>query len=115
MDAVFYYLPIIVTGIGILIHSLAVFGLYISNDHLGLHLLMLIIDSAVVIGLMKRSIFGYWLALGLYFEQGAFQTYWAAEAFYNQWDYWRFQAITAVLALICLAILGTRKPLFLSI
>lgn len=35
----------------------------------------------VVIGLCKRTVWGYWLAIFLYIEQSIMQPYWGYEAF----------------------------------
>lgn len=76
--------PIVLTFIGVIIHLVGVLGfqVYLTANYTA-HLLMLIIDTLVVIGLSKKMRWGYWLAVALYCQQAIFQPYWAYITFTN--------------------------------
>jgi hypothetical protein len=74
------YIPITVAIIGIVIHSLGLLDL-IPHPLFILDLLMLCIDILVAYGLIKKTTWGYWLAIALYLQQSFMQPYWAYEKY----------------------------------
>ena len=74
--------PIALTFIGVIIHAVGLFGfqVYLTSDFI-LHLVMLLTDSLVVIGLYRQKWWGYWLAVMLYCQQSICQPYWAYKNF----------------------------------
>ncbi len=61
--------------IGIVIHTLGLLTL-IPHPRVILDLSMLIIDILVVYGLIKKTTWGYYLAIVLYLQQSIMQPYW---------------------------------------
>lgn len=78
------------------------------------HAFMLVIDFFVVLGLLRRSLLGYWLAILLYVEQSIMQPFWAYESFVE--DHGRlFQLlVTSPLVIAALLVLIFNKPLFVK-
>jgi hypothetical protein len=99
------FYPIILTAIGVVIHGFALLGLAISNTPNWLHGLMLIVDSTVVAGLIKKKIWGYALAIALYIQQVIFQIYWAYQGYSNHWSLAWAQAPTVILCTLSLFLL----------
>lgn len=69
-----YFYPILLATCGIAIHALGLFGIAYLHAPFWGHLVMLLIDSAVVLGLLLKSSWGYWLGVILYLEQVYIQT-----------------------------------------
>lgn len=111
---IFYY-PIALTCIGALIHSLSLLGIKIVNAPLWLHLMMLTVDIAVIIGLNLRSTWGYWLAMALYVQQVTYpEGYWAIVGIIRHWDGLWVMWLTLTLCIIALGILISRRQLFIA-
>ncbi len=91
-----YSFPIFVTIIGIAIHLLALLGFSFGEQPALIHWMMLIIDSVVVVLLIKRTALGYFLGLLLYVQQTISQTYWAFQVT-NTTSY----CIQAVASILC--------------
>ena len=65
-DKLLFYYPIALTAIGILIHLFGTLQLFQPEVPQLNHAIMLTIDFLVVLGLLKRTAWGYWLAILLY-------------------------------------------------
>lgn len=70
------YIPIIVSIVGLIIHSLGLLNL-IPHPIFIIDLLMFLVDLTVTYGLIKKTFYGYWLAVILYSQQSLMQPYWA--------------------------------------
>lgn len=70
------YIPIITAIIGVAIHALGLFDL-IPHPTFMADLSMLVIDLSVFYGLIKKTRWGYYLAIILYLQQSIMQPYWA--------------------------------------
>jgi len=111
----FFWYPIVLATTGIVIHALALLGFSVSNTPTWLHLLMFLIDFAVVVGLYRGLNGGYWLAVALYLQQSVFQGYWAYQnIIHAEWQHRYFQVLAAVLCMISLWILAANKALFVE-
>ena len=75
MNRFVYFYPILLTSCGIFIHAFGLLGIEYNGVPTWIHVAMLIIDSAVVIGLLLKTSWGYWLGTALYIEQIILQTY----------------------------------------
>ena len=73
-------LPIILSIIGIYIHAMGLLNLIPAPVFL-VDLLMLFTDLLVAYGLIKKTLWGYWLAVALYLQQSFMQPYWAYEKY----------------------------------
>ena len=73
-------LPIILSIIGVFIHSMGLLNLIPAPVFL-VDLLMLFTDLLVAYGLIKKTLWGYWLAVALYLQQSFMQPYWAYEKY----------------------------------
>jgi hypothetical protein len=69
-----YFFPIALTSCGILIHACGLLGIEYHHNSFLAHLIMLIVDISVVLGLLLKSSWGYWLGILLYIEQVYIQT-----------------------------------------
>ena len=76
MTKFLYAYTILLTCLGVFIHAFGLLGLEYGSSPSWLHLVMLSIDSTVVIGLMVRSLWGWWLGVILFIQQVICQTYW---------------------------------------
>jgi hypothetical protein len=76
MKKILYAYPILLTSCGIFIHAFGLFGIEYGSCPAWLHLIMLSIDSAVVIGLILKSSWGWRLGVVLFVQQVICQTYW---------------------------------------
>jgi hypothetical protein len=70
-----YAYPILLTSIGVMIHAFGLLGIEYHNPPAWIHFVMLSVDIAVVVGLILKSSWGWWLAVALYIEQVILQTY----------------------------------------
>jgi hypothetical protein len=70
-----YAYPILLTSIGVTIHAFGLLGIEYCNAPAWIHFIMLSVDSAVVVGLILKSSWGWWLAIALFIEQVILQTY----------------------------------------
>ena len=61
-----YFYTIALTFLGVIIHALGICGITVGDTPLWLHVLMLVVDCAVVVGLILKSKWRYWLAVVLY-------------------------------------------------
>ncbi|HAB99602.1 MAG TPA: hypothetical protein DCE71_07265 [Parachlamydiales bacterium] len=97
-----YFYPILLTTCGILIHAFGLLDIEYNTAPAWGHLLMLIIDSAIVIGLFLKVSWGYWLAVALFIQQTICQTYWLSM---QGWLDTSFQ-LNIPVPLLCLAALA---------
>ncbi len=102
-------LPICVAGVGVGVHSLGLLGIDPQGASRVAHATMLFLDSSVLVGLLGRRTWGYWLALGLFAQQTVFQTYWAYAAAVRDAQLWQAQLATPLVCLACLIILVARR------
>ena len=109
------YSPIMVAMIGIVIHSLGLLDL-IPHPLFILDLLMLCIDILVVYGLIKKTTWGYWLAIALYLQQSLMQPYWAYQKYVSHFyivhpiEYF----VASILVISSLLILVFNKQYFVN-
>lgn len=96
------------------VHLLGLLGIDPQNASCLAHLIMLIVDSTVLIGLLVRRTWGYWLALALFGQQTVFQAYWAYGAALSDARLWQAQLATPVICCACLLVLVLRRDLFRS-
>jgi len=73
-------IPVIVAAIGVIIHALGLLDLIPHPEFIS-DLSMFFIDILVVYGLMKKTVWGYWLAVALYLQQSLMQPYWAYQKY----------------------------------
>lgn len=106
-----YYYPIALTAIGVGIHFFGTLGLFQLETPQANHALMFIIDILVVIGLSKRTDWGYWLAVFLYIQQSIMQPYWAYQNFLQGMGLFQL-LVTSPLVVASLAVLALNKRLF---
>lgn len=113
MTRLLYWFPIVLSAIGVGIHffgTLAMFQLEVPRVN---HAVMLIIDFMVVVGLLRRTPWGYWLAILLYIEQSIMQPYWAYIAYVE--GHGLFQLlVTSPLVITALLVLALNKALFIK-
>lgn len=104
---VFYY-PIVLTVIGVFIHLFGVFKLFQLEVPQRIHAIMLVVDFLVVVGLLKKTAWGYWLAVLLYIQQSIMQPIWAYEAYSNGLGLFQLVVVSPLVlaALIALIIRG---------
>lgn len=98
---ILYAYPILLTSCGIFIHAFGLFGVEYGSCPAWLHFIMLSIDSAVVIGLISKSSWGWRLSVALFIQQVVCQTYWLYQ---SGWLGTPFQLQIPV-PLLCLAAL----------
>ena len=110
MTRLLYSYPIILTAIGVGIHFFGAIGLFQIEGPRILHAIMLTVDILVVIGLSKRTRWGYWLAILLYTEQSIMEPYWGYLSFTQ--GSWYQLAVVCPLVIAALAILAFNKRLF---
>ena len=77
-------LPIFVTFLGIIIHTLGLLN-FIPNPGFVSDISMLIVDTLVFYGLIKQTRFGYFAAVVLYLQQSIMQPYWAYSKYINNY------------------------------
>jgi uncharacterized membrane protein YfcA len=106
------FLPICVAGVGVVVHLLGLFGVDPQDAPLLGHVVMLLVDAGVLVGLWQRRRWGHWLALCLFGQQTVFQAYWASAAAASGAPLWQAQLLTPVVCLACLMILVLRRELF---
>ncbi len=70
-----YAYPILLTLIGVMIHAFGLIKIEYCTAPTWIHLIMLAVDSAVVVGLIAKSTWGWRLAVALFIEQVILQTY----------------------------------------
>lgn len=70
-----YAYPILLTFIGVMIHAFGLIKIEYCTAPAWIHFIMLSVDSAVVVGLILKSSWGWWLAVALFIEQVILQTY----------------------------------------
>lgn len=113
MTRLIYWYPIVLTSLGVGIHFFGTLGLFQLEVPRSIHALMLVIDFMVVVGLFRRTSWGYWLAIVLYLEQSIMQPYWAYQAFLE--GHGPFQLlITSPLVIAALLILAFNKAVFVE-
>lgn len=108
-----YYYPIILTSIGVGIHLFGTLGLFQVEVPRLWHVLMLIVDFLVVVGLARKTVWGYRLALLLYIQQSIMQPYWAWQAYLQGLGLFQL-LVTSPLVIVALIILIFRKKLFIK-
>ncbi len=109
MARILYCYPILLTAIGVGIHFFGTIGLFHIEGPRIFHAIMLTVDFLVVIGLSKRTIWGYWLANLLYIEQSIMQTYWG----FIHGSYYQL-AVVCPLVMVALVILIFNNRLFVK-
>jgi uncharacterized membrane protein len=115
MGRLFYWYPIVVSALGIGIHFFGTLRLFQREVPQANHIIMLIIDMLVVIGLLKRTTWGYWFAVLLYIQQSTMQPYWAYQAYMQGKDFGLFQVmITSPAVIAALFVLVFNKRLFIK-
>lgn len=107
----FYWYPILISTIGVGIHLFGVLELFQLEVPRSIHGLMLLVDSLVLIGLLQKSRWGYWLALLLYLEQSIMQPYWAYQAYLAEGSFFQFWVASPVV-IIALLVLASNHRLF---
>ncbi|MCA9507701.1 MAG: hypothetical protein KC505_04680 [Myxococcales bacterium] len=107
-----FYL-ICLTAAGVLIHFFGALKLFQLDVPQANHLIMLIVDSLVVFGLLKRSTWGYWLAILLYIQQSFMQPYCAYQNYLFTGAVYQL-ILTSPLVIIALVILAVNKQLFVQ-
>ncbi len=107
-----YSLPIALAGVGVVAHALGLVGVDPQNAPLLGHAVMLVVDSGVVVGLLKRRAWGYRLALCLFLEQSVLQPYWAYRAAVSEAPLWQAQLATPLACIVCLLVLVFRRDLY---
>jgi Na+/proline symporter len=95
-----------------MVHSLGLLGIDPQGASRVGHVIMLLLDSSVLVGLLGRRTWGYWLALGLFVQQTVFQTYWAYAAAARDARLWEAQLATPLVCLACLVVLLARRDLY---
>lgn len=106
-----YVFPVCLTAIGIGIHFFGVLGVFQQEQSRLVHTVLLVVDSLVVFGLLRKSVFGYCLAILLYIEQCIVQPYFAYQRFLQDGSVFGF-LVVCPLVLSALVILITNKKLF---
>jgi hypothetical protein len=113
MPRLLFWYPIALTTIGVGIHLFGTLGLFQLHVLRVVHVVMLIVDLLVVIGLLKKTKWGYWLAILLYIEQSIGQPYWSYQGFGH--DGALFQLLVVCpLVIAALAVLVFNKRLFVK-
>lgn len=112
MKQFLYAYPILLTSCGIFIHALALLGVEYGSSPAWLHLVMLSVDSAVVVGLLLKHSWGWWLAVVLFIQQVICQTYWLYQSGWLESSF-RLQIPVPLLCLIALFILIFNKNKFI--
>lgn len=108
-----YSIPIIVSAIGVGIHLLGVLLLFQLEVPRLVHGVMLIIDTLVVLGLLRKIIPGYWLAVLLYIQQAIMQPYWAMLNYLHHKSLFQL-LVASPLVITCLIILVFNRKLFIK-
>lgn len=111
MKQFFHWVPIAITSIGVAIHLFGTLGLFQLEVHRVVHMAMLIVDSTVVIGLLKKTTWGYWLAVMLYIEQSIGVPYLCYQIFVHNTGL-KELVLAGPLVVSCLLILLLNKKLF---
>jgi hypothetical protein len=93
------------------IHLFGTLSLFQIEGPRALHALMLTIDLLVVIGLLKKTAWGYWLAVLLYVEQSTMQPYWGYQAVIQGFGLYQL-IVVCPLVIIALVVLAFNKKLF---
>jgi len=113
MAHLLYYYPICISAIGVAIHFFGMLGLFQLEVPRILHVIMFVLDLAVVIGLLRKWSWGYWLAILLYVQQSIMQPIWAYNAY--QQGLGLFQLlVTSPLVISALFILIFNKNLYIK-
>lgn len=113
MTRLLFWYPIALTAIGVGIHSFGTLGLFQLEVYRMVHAVMLLADMLVVSGLLKKTVWGYWLAVLLYIEQSIGQPYWAYHAFLQ--DGTLFQLLVVCpLVIMALVVLVFNRKLFIK-
>jgi hypothetical protein len=107
------FYPICLTAVGVFIHFFGALKLFQPDVPQISHLIMLIVDSLVVFALLRRSAWGYWLAILLYIQQSIMQPYWAYQNYLSTGAVYQL-VLTSPLVIIALAILTMNKHLFVQ-
>lgn len=107
-------IPIAVTAIGICIHVLGVAGLFVQTSFIH-DLIMLGIDCFVLTGLLRRTAWGYYLAVGLYIQQSVMQPYWAYKSYLAEYFFIHPMVLflAPIVVMTSLIILLTNKVAFI--
>lgn len=113
MNRCLYLYPIVLTVVGVGIHFFGMLRLFQLEVSGLAHTVMFAIDLLVVVGLFRKSTFGYWLAILLYSEQSIMQPYWAYHAYIEGQGLFQI-LVTCPLVIGALFILISNKPLFLK-
>lgn len=111
MNTIFYLYPIMLSAIGVVIHFLGIFRLFQLEVPAPTHVIMFAIDLLVVIGLLRKTHWGYWLAVLLYVQQSIMQPIWAYKAFMQSLGLFQL-LVTSPLVMGALIILACNKRLF---
>ena len=113
MTRLLFWYPIALTVIGVGIHLFGTLGLFQLEVLRMVHVVMLIADMLVVIGLLKKTAWGYWLAIFLYIEQSIGQPYWAYQAFLRNGNLYQF-LVVCPLVIVALVVLVLNRKLFIK-
>lgn len=105
-----YCYPILLTLWGVAIHFFGVLGLMQKETAQWLHVAFFMFDILVVVGLIKKSAWGYWLAFFLYTEQSIMQLVWASN---HGWDLYQLLVVCTRVS-IAWAVLTFNKELFVG-
>ena len=113
-DAVLYWFPTILTFYGVIVHFFGILKYtQVWTDH-NVHIAMFVVDSLVVTGLLRKTKWGYWLAVILYVQQVIMQSYWTINYAYSSVGLGLFQFFVPAICLASLLVLMLRKNLFIS-
>ena len=112
MTRILYWYPISLSLIGVLIHLFGTLGLFQVEVTRAIHALMFTIDTLVVIGLLKKANWGYWLAILLYIEQSIMQPYWGYQSFVRGGGLYQL-LVVCPLVIGALAVLAFNKRWFI--
>ena len=111
MTKLLYWYPIALTAIGVGIHFFGTLGLFQREVSIATHAILLTIDLLVVIGLLKRTAWGYWLAVLLYIDQSIMQPYLGYQAFIQGLGLYQL-LVVCPLVMTALVVLAFNKKLF---
>jgi|GEM_PF-3263593 len=111
MNRALYLYPITLSAIGVVIHFLGILRLFQLDVSIPIHVALFAIDLLVVIGLVRKTKWGYWLAVLLYVEQSIMQPILAYKAFMQGLGLFQL-LVTSPLVIGALIILVFNKRLF---
>ena len=105
---------ICLTAYFVVVHLSGILQLYQLSVPLWIHIVFFIVDSLVVVGLVKKTKWGYFLAVVLCFHQVIVQTYWSFFSGIALESLGIRQSFLLVIVTFALAILLIKKDIFLN-